>query len=726
MTVRLLIALASFSLSFTASVFILILLILFAIGFAIYVYRHTVPEVSRTKRIQLITFRSIALALLLFLIFEPVLNLERTKTTQPHIAVLLDDSRSMTVQDAAGSRSDAMKKLITSSDFSSVAKKGEASYILFTNQTHYLKSLAPDSLRFRGGETDISGALHDVKKEFEEKNLQAVVLLSDGSYTAGQNPLYAAETMGVPVYVVGIGDSTEKKDILIQKVMANDIAYVESKVPIEVTLQSAGFQNETVDVTLKEGVTIIEKKSVQLHDGVNEYPVSFTFEPKTEGVRRLTVHVRTLQGELTDKNNTKTFFMKVLKNKMKLVLVAGAPSPDVSLFQRVLRSDKNVEVQSYVQKIGNTWYGMPPEQKTFMEADGIFFLGYPIRQSDQTVLGYVKNALDKLNKPLFILFSRTLDVQKLKASLDAYLPFDIIQSREEEMQAFFELSPTAHANPVISTGLLREAWQNLPPLFKTESSFKPRVGTEILGVMKMNNITFDEPMLISRKLNRSKMIVSFGYGLWQWEFAKDVHAPSVANTLISNAIRWLTTREEDKFVRIKPMKEFFDNGERVEFTGQAYNQSYEPMDDATVAVRITGPNGEQDLLLQSIGAGRYQGALDGAQEGDYQYAGTATESSALIGKDNGRFSVGELNIEFQDTKMNNILLRQIANRSGGKYYSPNQISSLASDISSRKDFATKDAVIKSDINLWNLVWLLAGAIVFFALEWYFRKQAGMI
>ena len=720
------ISFASFSLSFTGSVFVLILLVLIAIGFAIFFYRHTIPEIGKSKRIQLITLRSIALALLLFLIFEPILNLERTKTTPPGIALLLDNSKSMTVQDPNGVRGDVLKKIISSSEFTSISKKGDVHNIRFSASPHVLQSLAPDSLGFDGGETDISSAFEDVKKQFTDKNLCAVVLFSDGSYTTGQNPLYDAETMGVPVFVVGIGDSTEKKDLIVKKVITNEIAYVDSKIPIDATLQSAGFNGETVEVSLREGSLVLDKKSVQLREGVNDYPIPFSYTPNAEGIKRLSVQVNTLPGELTNKNNSKTFFIKVLKSKMKIVMIAGAPSADVYLVEQALRKDKNVEVETFIQKIGNSWYGNAPEQKTFLDADCIFFIGYPIRQSDPQAMQFVKNALDKMGKPLFILFSRILDVNKLKSVLDAYLPFDIVQSRDEEMQAFFELSPASGTNPVVATGIAKETWKDLPPLYKTESSYKLRIGAEALGSMKINNITFNEPMFAARKLNRSKVIVMFSYGLWQWELAKEEGKESVPDALISNSVRWLTTREEDKFVRIKPVKEFFDNGEKIEFAGQVYNESYEPVDDAAVGVKLKGSAGEQELLLTSVGAGRYQGAIESMGEGDYTYEGNATRNSKMIGRDNGRFSIGELTAEFQDTKMNNILLRQIANRSGGKYYSPENISSLADDIARSKGFGSKDAIIKSDINLWNYIWLLAAAVMFFALEWYFRKQSGMI
>ncbi len=716
----------SFALSFGASVAVLILLILAAAGFAIWVYRHTVPEVTRGKRIRLIILRSLALAILLFLIFEPVLNLERSVSSPPGIAVLIDDSKSMTVRDPDGVRGDRLKSILSSDAFGAVTKLGELAPILFSGSARPIAKLSVDSIHFNGGETDLGEALETVKKKYGEKNLQAVLLMSDGSYTTGQNPLYDAEALGAPVYTIGIGDSTEKKDLIVKKIVANEIAYVESAVPVDATIQSAGFGGENVEVSLREGGQVLERKQVALKEGINEYPVSFSYVPKSDGVKRLAVQVATLPGELTDKNNVKSFFIKVLKSRMKILLLAGAPGADLALFERVLSRDKNVEVKSFIQKLGGAWYGAAPDPRGLAEADCIFFVGWPIRQSDQASVDMVRNALTKFNKPLFILLGRSVDISRLKSAFDAWLPFDVVQWREDETQAFFEPTQGTRTNPIVSTGFPADAWKELPPLYKTESSFKPRVGAEVLGVMKINGITFNEPMLMARKLNRSKVVASFAYGYWEWELARDPAKESAAGLLIANAVRWLTTREDDKFVRIKPVKEFFDSGERIEFTGQVYNESYEPADDAAVSVRIAGPGGTQDLVLTSVGAGRYAGALDPSGEGDYSYAGTAMRGGVKAGEDKGRFSVGELNAEFMDTKMNNVLLRQIANRSGGKYYPASDISSLARDIAQAKGFGPKIVPVRSDINLWNWIWLLAAAVLCFALEWYMRKQAGMV
>jgi hypothetical protein len=716
----------SLALSFAASVVLLAVLILAAAAFSVYTYRYTVPEITRRRRIVLTTLRALALAMLLFLIFEPILNLRRTRMVPPRVAVLMDDSKSMTIRDGNTERGQAVRALVADRDFLAALDRGDPRPYRFASTTRPIKTLRPDSLRFGGGETDISAALQQAQDDLREENLRAVVLVTDGNVTSGKNPLYTAEALGVPVFVIGVGDSTERKDLVVTSVLANSIAYVESALPIDASIRGSGFGEQAVSVSLMEGGTLVEKKTIQLRGGSNEYPVQFTYTPRTDGVKKMTVEVAPAQGELTVKNNRRTFFVKVLKSKMNVVLVAGAPNPDVSMFDQVLTRDRNVTVTSFIQKLGTSWYGNAPTQQAFLNADCIVLIGYPLQQSGTDVLNMIRTAAEKEAKPLYIVFSREIDLQKLKSALDAWLPFDVVQYRRDETQVFFEVPQDARRSPVISTGIPADAWGKLPPIFKTESSFKARVGAQTLATMKINNIAFNEPLLLTRKINRSKVVAFTGYGLWRWQLAADVLGGRVPDMLLSNAVRWLTTRDDDKRVRIQPVKEFFDSGEPVEFSAQVYNESYEPVDNATVTVSIKGAQGAVELPLTSVGAGRYAGRWEGATEGDYTCTGEATRDGASLGKDDGRFSIGELNVEFQETRMNNVLLRQLAARTGGAYFPVGNAGGLGNAIGAIKDFAPKENIQKSDIQLWNLVWLLGLAVLLFAVEWYLRKQSGMI
>jgi hypothetical protein len=174
------------------------------------------------------------------------------------------------------------------------------------------------------------------------------------------------------------------------------------------------------------------------------------------------------------------------------------------------------------------------------------------------------------------------------------------------------------------------------------------------------------------------------------------------------------------------VKSIFSGQDAIEFAGQLYDESYKPVDDATIQVTITQAKQTNDIILNSLGNGQYDGSLDRLGEGDYSFTARAQQDGKIVGEDKGTFSVGGLNVEFLDTRMNKLLLQQIASRTGGRYYDTDALESLPNDIAALPNFKPRELTRTNEIELWNLKWTLSLIILVFALEWFLRKRSGMI
>jgi hypothetical protein len=130
--------------------------------------------------------------------------------------------------------------------------------------------------------------------------------------------------------------------------------------------------------------------------------------------------------------------------------------------------------------------------------------------------------------------------------------------------------------------------------------------------------------------------------------------------------------------------------------------------------------------MTDLGNGQYEGRLPGLDEGDYSYEAVVQREGALMGKSTGTFSVGESNVEFVETRANHTLLRQLASRSGGRFYSADNIQSLARDTRALPGYRPTEVVRSREFAIWNLTWSLALAIVLFSVEWFIRKARGML
>jgi hypothetical protein len=114
------------------------------------------------------------------------------------------------------------------------------------------------------------------------------------------------------------------------------------------------------------------------------------------------------------------------------------------------------------------------------------------------------------------------------------------------------------------------------------------------------------------------------------------------------------------------------------------------------------------------------------EKGDYTFKATASFEGQPLGEDNGRFSIGELNLEYQDTRMNAQLLRQIAARSGGAFFLPSDLPDLSATLGTQPTFVARAVHTSREFELWNWKYMLALVVALFAVEWFIRKRSGML
>jgi hypothetical protein len=201
---------------------------------------------------------------------------------------------------------------------------------------------------------------------------------------------------------------------------------------------------------------------------------------------------------------------------------------------------------------------------------------------------------------------------------------------------------------------------------------------------------------------------------------------SKVEQFLGNAIRWLTVREDERRVIVQPTQETFPGTRPVEFTGQVYDESYQPIENALVRVTVRRENEQYELELPSLGGGNYAGALGTLSEGEYSFAARVEQNAKTLGEDRGSFAVGDLNAEFLETRLNQRLLEQITSHTGGQYYHPSQVNRLVDDVIVGSGLSSRTTAHANDVELWNQTFMLALIVSLFALEWILRKRAGML
>jgi len=726
------------NLSFHASLVVVLLSVVAAVALSVYMYRHTVPVVSRSQRYALISLRSLAFTLALLAVFEPLLTLSSSREERPAVALLIDNSLSMTHRDNAGSRDSIVRSLLWGNAFNALQSQTALQLYKFS---YAAAPLHRDSLRMEGSSTNISSALQTVIKETPAV-LQSIILVSDGNYNAGSNPLYVAEQSRIPIYTVGVGDSSEQRDISLSRILANSIGYVDASLPIDATIKSTGVASSRVTVSLMEDGKKIDEKIVTLpssEDGVSETPVQFSYTPKSDGVKKLTLRVSALEGEINTKNNSRSTLIKILKSKINIVVVAGSPSPDVATVMQSLNSDKNIAAQLFLQlpsgELKPRTDGITLSQ-TLLLADCVILIGYPTQATPAQTLQTIVHAVQTRPVSLFFIASRTLDLLKVR-DLETVLPFTVAVSRTEEHLVIPYVAPQYKYHTLVNIDAERFplfSWEKFPPIYSSFQSYSAKPEAQILMRIKIQGVELQNPLLVIRTLSTQqtvgKSLALLGYGIQRWKLlagASD-ETRGVFDVWFSSVVRWLATRERDARLKVEPANDLFSQGEPIEFTGQAYNENLQPLENAEVQIRVSSLSGEQvtTFALRSLGFGRYEGATAPLNEGEYLYRAVSLLNGDTLASVSGRFSVGEQSLEFAETKLHKPLLQQIASKSGGRYVDATQFDSLAQTLLSRPEMQPQQRIHTSEYELWNRPMYLSFIVLFFAAEWFLRKRWGML
>lgn len=709
-----------------------VLFLLISIIFTFFIYRWTNPPVSKWLRYLLIVLRTLALIVTLFVLFEPVLRLNWQRSLSPIVAVLADNSASMQLKDGETVRGEIVQNILTSPEIKRLADKHQLNYHLFDAQLSDWKPES-DSIKFTGDGTNISGALKALMEEYADEYLRGIILITDGADNLGENPIRSVENFAIPIFTIGVGDTAEPRDILISKIFTNQITYLNNKLPVEVTITGTGYENQRVQVQLKDQKKIIATENVVLSGAALEKKISFAYIPQTEGLLKLEVIIPPLEGEITTYNNRQVFYVNVLKNRMKVLIVAGGPSADYVFLKRTLQKNENIELKTFVEKGGGEFYeGRFLAISQLKEFDCVIFQDFPRRTTSPNILTNLLEVIQQHEIPLLFLAGPGVAYNRLNPLKDIF-PVQLNVPRAQERTIQIKLTSEGNLHPVFRlTEEISENtqnWLDLPPIYYPFLNLKTTpFGKVIAEVNKASSglptSLPEQPVIVLLQIRSQKVAAVLGYELWRWNFllAGRQTEADLYNNFFNRMIRWLVTREEDKRVKIQSNKNIYRGGEPVEFQAQVYFEDYRPMENAEVKVSLKNPSDEHEIVLQGVGNGRYIGVIPVLAAGEYEYHGKASAGDVLIGEDTGKFSVEPFSLEFQNTRMEAANLQKIAAMTGGHYFTINDFQRLSEFIK----FPPKKIIIEREWELWNKISLLVALLIFLSTEWFVRKKKGML
>ncbi|MEJ5263429.1 MAG: hypothetical protein WHT45_12150, partial [Ignavibacterium sp.] len=533
------------SLSFSWIVFTL--LIIAALAYSIFVYRFTLPPVSEIKRWILTLLRFLALAVLIIVFFEPVLSLERKVKVEPCNLVFVDNSKSMKISDGT-KRTETTLSLIGELENSEISSN--IIYYSFGNDVKELgENKISDRLNFNESATNFSKLFNP--DLLRDKNVASFTIISDGVITDGASPVYSAEKLGIPVIAVAIGDSSRKKDVSIKNVLFNEYVYAETPTQISATILNNGFEGQIVNAGLYEGNTLIEQQAIRLDEsGVNS--INFTYTPQQSGEKKLSIRINNLSGESTTVNNVYPFFLNVRSNKIKILLISGSPSPDLSFIKNALQKENNFQVNTLTQVSSSNFIEINPNQK-IDSADVIFLLSFPNRQTSQEIFNRIKEKILNKNTPFFLMLDNSTDISKLQ-QISNELPINVKTLRGDYLNAQPDLNTDELNNPIISSNINLNDWNNLPPILFSSGDISVKAESKVLSFIRVDNNRLKQPLIVSRNFASKRSVCFIGKDFWRWKLQTAAKNIQLYDNLVINAAKWLSVTDEQKQFKVRTLR----------------------------------------------------------------------------------------------------------------------------------------------------------------------------
>src|SRR5262245_43862991 len=367
-----------------------LLLLFLAAAFitVISVYRRDAVQLSRRARFFLAGLRLAALALLLFMLSQAMLSIERTGL--PFVVVMLDNSGSMATEDLPG-QSEAREfaegllgaakldkpsrlnlgKALLLKDEGKLLKRllenhklrlytvSEAGTIVGQNaylQPAQIDELLPllRNLQVQGDQTRLGDALRDVLNSLRGTPPSAILLITDGITTDGEKLSAAARharQKSVPLYTVALGNADPVLDVELHNVLADDVTFVNDPVTFTYTLTGHGLTGKKTRVVLrKDGATrALASQEVTIGEEGRPQKMEITYTPSTPGNRELVVEAVLLPKESNVKNNSERRHINVRDEKIRVLLADFLPRWEFRELKALLEREKTVDLKTVLQ-----------------------------------------------------------------------------------------------------------------------------------------------------------------------------------------------------------------------------------------------------------------------------------------------------------------------------------------------------------------------------------------
>jgi uncharacterized membrane protein len=215
------------------------------------------------------------------------------------------------------------------------------------------RSLTHDETR-----TALADSIHDLLSRSEGDLPSWIVVMTDGQDNASRLTLdeAAAECARwkVPLHIYGVG-SSEVGNLEIKDFAAPDTIFFDDTVSIPVRWRCRGFKKGSAQLTLSLGKRVVAQKELVLTEG-EDFRDVLSFTPRKSGAGDekddLVVSIQYRGAETFTEDNQMKRPVSIVDRKVKILYIEGSPRWEYKFLQSALLRDRRVEAK-FLPAIGD-------------------------------------------------------------------------------------------------------------------------------------------------------------------------------------------------------------------------------------------------------------------------------------------------------------------------------------------------------------------------------------
>lgn len=677
----------------------------------------------------------------------PVWVEEAGRTEPGRLIVLVDGSRSMSVLEQGTPRSASVPALVES-----VRSQAERVDVF-----HFGDDLAvgpPTAFDLPG--TDLEGALMALSERVAGERLAGIVVITDGLDRGllrrrfrDQGVDAEAPRLPGPLTVIQAGQLSDLKDLAVRSVESGGYAFLRNPFSITARVEGLGFEGRTVPVSLERNGATVTTIPVSL-DAQGRGEVAFEVTPDDPGRFAYEVVVPDYEGDAVLENNRMPLVVGVVRDRIRVLQVAGSPSWDVKFLRRFLKGDPSVQLVSFfilrTPRDLNSDYGeeelsliqFPHKQLFDADLDTFDVVVFQNFDHEPYFLHESPQLLRNLAEYVeagggFVMTGgdRSFDLGAYGGTpLGDVLPVEIGRGPGmADLDPFRPVLTDAGARHPV-TRLTQDGsenaawWSRFREMDGTNVVLKARPEAAVL-LEHPTRVGADGrplPILAVQEVGAGRTMALTVDSSWRWSMSEAAEGRGNQAYLRfwKNTLRWLMRDPTVSRVGVETARENYPVGDDVRIVVRVRDPGFAPLVDAEVVARVTAGTRETKLEGRTGPDGDLVLTVPASQRGTHRVVVEAEHDGHRVGDATTVYAVTNRDPELDEVVPDEPFLKWLAGRTGGRWLGPSDTVDVMIDAG-----AGRRVDERRETPLWRAPALAAWIALFAGLAWIVRRRAGL-